>query len=157
MKSRNWCQKERRLLHGSIIFIAWRILARHMFQQENMRETNSKMLALEIKMHYWILILAKKSSRVIYWIFFPVWKMQADIDFWKVIYLFILFFSLPLYLGIANTRNLETLSLYVHKSPRHLKERAGKRTYIRPLQKDLDLTPLEEDEFVVRLWLFMYC
>ena len=38
MKSRNWCQKERRLLHGSTIFIAWHILARHMFQQENMRD-----------------------------------------------------------------------------------------------------------------------
>ena len=54
-------------------------------------------------------------------------------------------------------QKLEPLSLYMHKSPHHLKERAGKRTYIRPLQKDLDLTPLEDDEFVVSLWLFMYC
>ena len=38
MKSRNWCQKERRLLHGSIIFIAWRILARHVPTREYERD-----------------------------------------------------------------------------------------------------------------------
>ena len=84
---------------------------------------------------------------------FPHLKDAGGYRFLKgnVIFLIIFQFTLIFY-----TRNLEPLSLYVHKSCRHLKERAAKRTYIRPLQKDLDLTPLE-DEFVVCLCLFMYC
>ena len=47
--------------------------------------------------------------------------------------------------GLPNSRNLEILSLVVHTSPGLLKQRVGNsRTYIRPIQKDLDLTPIEE-------------
>lgn len=47
--------------------------------------------------------------------------------------------------GLPNSRNLEVLSLVVHTSPGLLKQRVGNsRTYIRPIQKDLDLTPIEE-------------
>lgn len=43
---------------------------------------------------------------------------------------------------LPNTRELEPLSKHVLSSPRLLKERVGNtRTYIVPLQKDLDLTP----------------
>ena len=39
----------------------------------------------------------------------------------------------------------------VHVSPSLLKQRVGKsRTYIRPIQKDLDLTPLDEPPTGVR-------
>ena len=42
---------------------------------------------------------------------------------------------------IANSRNLEVLSTMAHSSPHHLKERVGNaRTYIRPLQCDLNLS-----------------
>lgn len=42
---------------------------------------------------------------------------------------------------VPNSRNLEVLSDVVHSSPYHLKERVGNaRTYIRPLQRDLDLS-----------------
>ena len=34
----------------------------------------------------------------------------------------------------------------MHKSPLALKRVGLSRTYIRPLQRDLDLTPLSEDE-----------
>ena len=38
----------------------------------------------------------------------------------------------------------------VHKSPLALKQRVGTlRTYIRPLQRDLDLTPLSDEEDMV--------
>lgn len=46
---------------------------------------------------------------------------------------------------IPNTRNLEPLSEVVMSSPRMLKERVGTaRTYIRPVQRDLDLSPVCE-------------
>ena len=51
---------------------------------------------------------------------------------------------------VPNSRHLEVLSMSVHKSPLALKHHGGSsRTYIRPLQKDLDLTPLSDDEDVV--------
>ena len=47
-----------------------------------------------------------------------------------------------LYKCCANSRNLEPLSQTVLSSPRMLKERAGtSRTYIVPLQQDLDISP----------------
>lgn len=46
--------------------------------------------------------------------------------------------------GLPNSRNLEVLSLAVHTSPSLLKRVGNSRTYIRPIQKDLDLTPIEE-------------
>ena len=53
-------------------------------------------------------------------------------------------------IGLPNSRHLEVLSMSVHKSPLALKQRVGiSRTYIRPLQKDLDLTQLSDDEDVV--------
>ena len=46
---------------------------------------------------------------------------------------------------LPNTRRLEVLSMAVHNSLTLLKQRVeNARTYIRPIQKDLDLTPLEE-------------
>ena len=43
---------------------------------------------------------------------------------------------------LPNTRDLEPLSALVLSSPSLLKQRVGTaRTYIRPLQRDLDLTP----------------
>ena len=46
--------------------------------------------------------------------------------------------------GLPNSRFLKVLSVNVHASPSLLKQRVGtSRTYIRPLQADLDLTPLE--------------
>lgn len=46
--------------------------------------------------------------------------------------------------GLPNCRFLEVLSRNVHASASLLKQRVGtSRTYIRPLQADLDLTPLE--------------
>ena len=53
-------------------------------------------------------------------------------------------------IGLPNSRHLEVLSMSVYKSPLALKQRVGSsRTYIRPLQRDLDLTPLSDDEDVV--------
>ena len=50
---------------------------------------------------------------------------------------------------IPNSRKLEVLSMAVHKSPSMLKQRVGNaRTYIRPIQKDLELTPIESDDAV---------
>lgn len=47
-------------------------------------------------------------------------------------------------LGVQNNRELELLSMSVHKSPMKLKERVGNsRTYIRPMQCDLDTSPIE--------------
>jgi len=44
-----------------------------------------------------------------------------------------------------NSKLLEPLTKIVHSSPEMLKRRVGNaRTYIRPLQMDLDLTPLNE-------------
>lgn len=52
--------------------------------------------------------------------------------------------------GLPNSRNLEVLSLSVHTSPSLLKQRVGNtRTYIRPIQRDLDLTPLEQPQDTV--------
>lgn len=52
---------------------------------------------------------------------------------------------------LPNSRTLEVLSMAVHVSPSLLKQRVGKsRTYIRPIQKDLDLTPLDEPPTGVR-------
>ena len=54
--------------------------------------------------------------------------------------------------GISNSRRLELLSLGVHKSPSMLKQRVGtSKTYIRPLQCNLDLTPIEINKEVVCL------
>ena len=74
MKSRNWWQKERWLLHGSIIFYCLAYTGQtHVPTREYERdELKNAGLALEIKMQYWILMLAKKCSKVIYWIFFPI-------------------------------------------------------------------------------------
>ena len=45
---------------------------------------------------------------------------------------------------LPNSRRLEPLSSHVMASPQMLKQRAGNaRTYIVPLQKDLDLTPTD--------------
>ena len=53
---------------------------------------------------------------------------------------------------IPNSRTLEVLSMAVHGSPRLLKQRVGKsRTYIRPIQQDLDLTPLDDPPVGVSL------
>ena len=47
------------------------------------------------------------------------------------------------YKCIPNTRRLEALSLSVMSSPAMLKSRVGNaRTYIKPLQKSLDLSPI---------------
>ncbi len=44
---------------------------------------------------------------------------------------------------VPNTRKLELLSVIVHSSVSHLKLCVGyARTYIRPVQRDLDLTPV---------------
>jgi len=46
-----------------------------------------------------------------------------------------------------NTRSLEPLSGLVMHSPIKLKQRVGAtRTYIRPLQKNLDTTPIEPED-----------
>ena len=46
--------------------------------------------------------------------------------------------------GIPNSRCMEVLSINVHTSPTLLKQHVGtSRTYIRPLQADLDVTPVE--------------
>ena len=44
--------------------------------------------------------------------------------------------------GLPNSRFMEVVSMNVHTYPALLKQRVGKsRTYIRPLQADLDVTP----------------
>ena len=48
-------------------------------------------------------------------------------------------------LGIPNSRSMELLSTAVQMSPATLKQRVGQsRTYIRPLQRNLDLAPVQE-------------
>lgn len=45
---------------------------------------------------------------------------------------------------VANSRTLEPLSRIVYSSPQSLRTRVGNaRMYIRPIQHDLDLTPIE--------------
>ena len=45
---------------------------------------------------------------------------------------------------VANSRTLEPLSRMVYSSPQSLRTRVGNaKTYIRPIQRDLDLTPIE--------------
>ena len=52
--------------------------------------------------------------------------------------------------GLPNSRNMEVLSVAVHTSPAVLKQRVGSsRTYIRPVQRDLDITPLEDTQEAV--------
>ncbi len=42
---------------------------------------------------------------------------------------------------------MELLSLLLHKSPFGLKERVRtSRTYVRPVQRDLDITPMDESD-----------
>ena len=44
----------------------------------------------------------------------------------------------------------------VHKSPLALKQRVGiSRTYVRPMQRDLDLTPLSDEENVVCQYVYI--
>ena len=46
---------------------------------------------------------------------------------------------------LPNSRRLEVLSVAVHTAPGLLKQRVGSsRTYICPIQKDLDLSPVED-------------
>ena len=46
--------------------------------------------------------------------------------------------------GLPNSRAMEVLSMAVHTSPSLLKQCVGNaRTYIHPIQRDLDLTPIE--------------
>ena len=77
--------------------------------------------------------------------------------------------------GLPNSRSMEVLSMNVHSSPVLLKQCVGtSRTYIRPLQADLDVTPQDEVQtdtvrksyyiyfhyVVISLWqcvLFTYC
>ena len=47
---------------------------------------------------------------------------------------------------LPNSRKLDVLSMSVYKSPSLLKERVGNaRTYVRPIQKDLEILTDEED------------
>ena len=47
--------------------------------------------------------------------------------------------------GLPNSRSMEVLSMAVHTSPNLLKQRVGvSRTYVRPVQRDLDLTPIDD-------------
>jgi hypothetical protein len=49
-----------------------------------------------------------------------------------------------------NSRNLEILPMSLHSSPINLKQRVGNaRTYIRPIQRDLDLSSLPENDLEV--------
>jgi len=51
---------------------------------------------------------------------------------------------------MPNSRQMEVLSMAVHTSPALLKQRVGKsRTYICPVQRDLDLTPDVDDKMDV--------
>ena len=61
-----------------------------------------------------------------------------------------------------NSRVLEPLSKLAHSSPEMLKRRVGNaRTYIRPLQMDLDLTLLHEttdpDQVILYSFLLQFC
>ncbi len=48
---------------------------------------------------------------------------------------------------LPNSRKLDLLSMTVHKSPSYLKERVGNaRTYLRPIQKDIELPSDDEDD-----------
>lgn len=48
--------------------------------------------------------------------------------------------------GIPNSRSMELLSTAVLTSPAILKQRVGQsRTYIRPLQQDLDMNPVADN------------
>lgn len=58
---------------------------------------------------------------------------------------------------IPNSRELEPLSRHVLSSPRLLKERVGQaRTYIVPLQRDLDVTPSVDIPEEVREEMLIY-
>ena len=47
--------------------------------------------------------------------------------------------------GLPNSQSMEVLSMAVHTSPNILKQRVGvSRTYVRPVQRDLDLTPIDD-------------
>lgn len=47
--------------------------------------------------------------------------------------------------GLPNSCSMEVLSMAVHTSPNILKQRVGvSRTYVQPLQRDLDLTPIDD-------------
>lgn len=51
---------------------------------------------------------------------------------------------------IPNSRQLEPLSGLVMQSPMMLKQRVGSaRTYIRPLQQNLDITPVKQVDEIV--------
>ena len=53
--------------------------------------------------------------------------------------------SFQLLKGLPNSRSMEVLSMAVHTSPNILKQRVGvSRTYVRPVQRDLDLTPIDD-------------
>ena len=53
-------------------------------------------------------------------------------------------------IGIANSRKMEVLSMAAQGSPAMLKECVGSsRTYIRPVQKDLDVTPVFDEKIDV--------
>ena len=57
-----------------------------------------------------------------------------------------IFIALYFKIGKPNSRHLETLSMAVHTSPALLKQRVGNaKTYIRPVQRDLDLTPVAKN------------
>ena len=59
---------------------------------------------------------------------------------------------------IPNSRTLEKLSMAVHTSLTLLKQRVGSsRTYIRPLQRDLDLTPVDESQEMVCIHTMCLC
>jgi len=54
--------------------------------------------------------------------------------------------------SIPNSRHLEPLSGLVMQSPMMLKQRVGSaRTYIRPLQRSLDTTPIKQIDEIVSL------
>jgi len=54
---------------------------------------------------------------------------------------------------IPNSRSLEPLSGFVMSSPSILKQRVGtSRTYIRPLQRDLDTTPVKSVSHTVSIY-----
>ena len=59
---------------------------------------------------------------------------------------------------VPNSRTLEKLSMAVHTSLALLKQRVGSsRTYIHPLQRDLDLTAVEESQEMVRIHTMCLC
>ncbi len=74
-------------------------------------------------------ISAAEFANVIYH-YFPKLKEGGGFSFFKC---------------IPNSRNLEPLSKLAHSSPTMLKRRVGiARTYVRPLQNDLDVAPLND-------------